>query len=220
MYKRRRVNTDTDMEDSQEPGSSISTTSTPTTTAPTNDSPNTPNSDKWDSDEEQDDNTSNPDTFNTAKFTTEEPETTTPSTEALFRTLRRIKGKTIQCQHHITNMENHIMKGSCPKGLEIRLQPNVPTIDTVLIREWERLNLNHQAKLILCIRDYWKRHHQNLLDQCKNLEDELQTTVTPSEWKKMTEQIEKTMEATQNNYSRPRRRRDQEGSSKGKPGRS
>jgi hypothetical protein len=215
MYKRRRVYSE-DMDDSQEntPGTSNSViTETPLTTNTNSDT----NKD-WDSVDDHEDTDSTNEAFNTAKFPSEPEEIMTPSTEALFRTLRRLKGKTIQCQHHIENMENHIMKGSCPRGLQINLQPNVPTIDTILMREWERLNLNHQSKLIICIRDYWKRHHQNLLEQCNKLEEELQSIVNQTEWTRMSDLIEKTMKATLDNYNKPRKR-EQGGLSKERPGR-
>jgi hypothetical protein len=221
MYKRIRVNSDSEMEESQE--STATTSCRPSTSnillENTPDNTNSTHSTRWESDEEGE-HTTTPETFKTAKLNLDQQETITPSIEALFRTLRRLKGKTIQCQHHIDNMELHIMKGTCPKGLQITVQPNVPTVDPTLLREWERLNLNHQTKLIICIRDYWRRHHQNLLEQCNSLQDELKSSVSQTEWTKMLDQIDKTMKATQDNYNKPRRRStNQGGSSKGKSGR-
>jgi hypothetical protein len=238
MYKRRR--TVSDMEDSQEssttplttPASSqdsvLNNTDYPTTS--TNSSTNTPNnSDNSSISQSQSLDNSSDETlvekFNTARFINDDqsPIEPNPSVEALYRTLRNLKGKTIQCQHHINNMETHIMNGTAPRGLQSNIQPNVPSIDITLIRKWEATKLEYQSKLLICLRDYWIRHHENLLQKCNKLEEELKSSTTEETWNKMQKQIDTIMKATRDNLNKPRRqnnqRRNAGGSSKERSGR-
>jgi hypothetical protein len=217
MYKRKRINSE-EMDDSQTTSSLVtpsnSNTSLPSTSNITNSDNNEVNSSQETIEEG----------FNTAKFSTDNTDkNTTPSNEALYRTLRNLRGKTIQCEHHIKTMEDNIINGTTPRGLQSNLQPNVPSIDTILIRQWEGVKLEFQSKLLVCLRDYWVRHHSSLLDKCGNLEEELRSKVNPEVWSRMEKQIETTMEATKNNYNKPRRqqnqRRNQGGLSRGNNGR-
>jgi hypothetical protein len=53
-----------------------------------------------------------------------------PTNEATFRALKTITSKCIQCEHHIEILENHLMKGTTPKGLTCTIQPNTPWTDS------------------------------------------------------------------------------------------
>jgi hypothetical protein len=216
MYKRKRVNSEDSMEDNMEDSQdnnptnlvtpSDSNSSFPSTSNTENSANNTIDTQPTQDSRESSSTETLADKFSTAKFLQDTAVTEAkPSTEALFRTLRNIRGKTVQCEHHISNMENHIMNGTAPRGLSSNIQPNVPSIDTILIRQWEGVKLEYQSKLLICLRDFWTRHHQSLLHKCESLEEELKSCVSSETWNKMNQQIESTMQATKNNYNKPRR---------------
>jgi hypothetical protein len=105
MYKRRR--TDSEMEDSQESNSTPLTTpassqdsilnNTVHPTTSTNSSTNTINNSDNSSDERLFEK------FNTARFINDDqsPIEPNPSVEALYRTLRNLKGKRTQCLYYL-----------------------------------------------------------------------------------------------------------------------
>jgi hypothetical protein len=81
-----------------------------------------------------------------------------PSNEATFRALKNIVSKITQSEHHINLLEEHLMKGTTPKGLTATIQPSVPNTDTELLIQWEKIKLDFQAKLLLALAEYWKRN--------------------------------------------------------------
>ena len=147
-----------------------------------------------------------------------------PSNEAIFRTLRNYRGKTVQCQHHIDLLERHVMNNTAPRGLTVNIQPNVPQNDTDFLIQWEKLKLDFQSKLLLALCEFWKRHKANLEEESTKLEQSLKANTTQEEWQTMQELIQKTMTQTGENYKRQRvnprqqRRGRQENSSQGKSG--
>ena len=80
-----------------------------------------------------------------------------PSNEATFRALKSLKTKQVQCDHHIKLLEDHIMKGTTPRGLTSQIQPNVPCADTDLLIQWERNRLDYHSKNLVNLIDYWNR---------------------------------------------------------------
>jgi hypothetical protein len=117
MYKRKRINSE-EMEDSQTTSSLVTPSNSNTSLPSTSNIANNDNIETNSSQETIEEG------FNTAKFPTDNTEKNTiPSNEALYRTLRNLRGKTIQCEHHIQTMEDNIINGTTPRGLQSNLQP-------------------------------------------------------------------------------------------------
>jgi hypothetical protein len=144
-----------------------------------------------------------------------------PSNEATFRALKNITSKCIQCEHHIELLEQHLMRGSTPKGLVSTIQPNVPFTDTDLLIQWEKIKLDFQSKLILSLAEYWKRYKSKLEKEKTKLEKNIKANCIDTEWTRMQEILEKVQLATRERFHKKRNnpiRKDTEDSSEGKSG--
>ena len=61
--------------------------------------------------------------------------------------------------------------------------------------------------MLITLVDYWKKHHSNILVEAEKFEKMLKAKSSPEEWTKMSKIVQKTMEATQKNYNKPRKPR-------------
>jgi hypothetical protein len=138
----------------------------------------------------------------TGEETHEEPVRINPSNEATFRALKNITSKITQCEHHIKLLEDHLIKGTTPKGLTSTIQPSVPYTDTDLIIQWEKIKLDFQSKLILALAEFWKRYKSKLQKEQTKLEKTLKANTVDQEWKMMEEILLKVQMATQERYNK------------------
>jgi hypothetical protein len=145
-----------------------------------------------------------------------------PANEATFRALKNITSKSIQCEHHIELLEEHLIKGTTPKGLVSTLQPSVPFTDTDLLIQWERIKLDFQSKLILALCEYWKRYKTKLNKDQSKLEKTLKANSVETEWTRMEEILDKVKMTTKERFHKrktnPPIRGEQENSSGNKSG--
>lgn len=127
-----------------------------------------------------------------------------PSNEATFRALKNITSKTIQCEHHIKLLEDHLMKGTTPKGLTSTIYPNVPYTDTDLLIQWERIKLDFQSKLLVALSEFWGRYKTKLMKDKTKLEKSLKANSTEQEWSTITEILQKVQESAQERFNNKR----------------
>lgn len=144
-----------------------------------------------------------------------------PSNEATFRALKNIVSKITQSEHHINLLEEHLMKGTTPKGLTATIQPSVPNTDTELLIQWEKIKLDFQAKLLLALAEYWKRNKTRLEKEQTKLEKTIKANTVESEWTLMEQILLKVQAATSERYNKKKGlipRREIEDSSKEQSG--
>jgi hypothetical protein len=125
-----------------------------------------------------------------------------PTNEATFRALKTITSKCIQCEHHIEILENHVIKGTTPKGLTCTIQPNTPWTDSDFIVQWEKIKLDFHSKLLVALCEYWRRYKSKLQKEQTKLEKNLKANSTEPEWIKMQETLDKVLVAIKERYNK------------------
>jgi hypothetical protein len=114
--------------------------------------------------------------------------------------MKNIASKLTQCDHHINLLEDHIMKGTTPRGLNSTIQPSVPCADTDLLIAWEKIKLDFQSKLLLTLAEYWKRYRSRLQKDDLKLEKQLKANSTDIEWQRIGEILDKVQHAAVERY--------------------
>lgn len=92
------------------------------------------------------------------------------SYEEYFKHLRVLKQKQVKTQHHLSNINNYIVRGVIPKGLQIKLLPQTPGSDSnTFYRKWDQTLFHCSKRLLTLMKNHCEEHLIKLSSDLENL---------------------------------------------------
>lgn len=90
----------------------------------------------------------------------------------LFEALRRLRIQAHRCQRHIDFLKTCIKDGIVPKGLQTRVNPQLPNFSTQFGISWDQCHVEFGLKLTNLLQNFWTERHEYLTTEIEAIKDQ------------------------------------------------